>query len=62
MKLLCLIAFLGVALTYAESESSVQFRGSNYDLVMNMLPVYGSTKLRTFLTPRALGKIQVNKV
>ena len=62
MKLLCLIALLGIALANAELESSVQFRGSNYDLIMNMLPIYGSTKLKTFLTPRALGKIQVNKV
>ncbi len=32
---------------------------SNYDLLLNLLPLYGSTKLSKILTPRSLSKTMV---
>lgn len=51
------LAILSVFAVIATAEIQVK---SNYDLVLNLLPLYGGTKLSKVLTPRALSKTVVS--
>lgn len=57
MNFLNLFAILSACSVLVIAEIELR---SNYDLIINLLPLYGGTKLSKVLTPRALDKTVVS--
>lgn len=57
MKFVITLVVLSVCAVLATAEIEVR---SNYDLIINSLPLYGGTKLSKVLSPQALDKTVVS--
>ncbi len=56
MNILSILTILSICLICGAAP----VLGGNYELLLNLLPIYGSTKLSSILTPRTLSKTMVN--